>query len=136
MAVKCSIAAVMATGWRELLAHRKAHRQRIEQRRAKGVAAGPVVREGLVEVDEQPANDEIGHSGILGTNGYRAELILQVVNADAPPAQRLPSQLATAIIGGINELVLQAIEDDRVDRLHELTEPAARLVRAVADHWR
>ena len=55
---------------------------------------------------------------------------------DAPPAQRLPSQLATAIIGGINELVLQAIEDDRVDRLHELTEPAARLVRAVADHWR
>ena len=81
----------------------------------------------------------LGPEGLAARRrAYRdlAELILQVVNADAPPAQRLPAQLATAIIGGINELVLQAIEDDRVDRLHELTEPAARLVRAVADHWR
>jgi AcrR family transcriptional regulator len=65
-----------------------------------------------------------------------AELMLQVVNNDVPRAAHLPASLAVAIVGGINELVLQAIEDNRLDHLDELTEPAARLVRAVVDHWR
>jgi hypothetical protein len=37
-----------------------------------------------------------------------------------------------AVVGGINELVLQAIEDGRVGNLQELVVPASRLVRAVA----
>jgi AcrR family transcriptional regulator len=48
---------------------------------------------------------------------------------DAP----LLNTMAVAIVGGINELVLQAIEDDRVDQLGELSGPAAHLVRAVID---
>ena len=64
------------------------------------------------------------------------DLILQVVNAGAARVAQMPPEMATAIVGGIHELVLQAIEDDRVERLDELTGPAARLVRAVVDHWR
>jgi hypothetical protein len=37
-----------------------------------------------------------------------------------------------AIVGGINELVLQYIEQDRVEHLQEVVAPAGRLVRAVA----
>jgi len=35
-------------------------------------------------------------------------------------------------VGGINELVLQAIEEDRAGALTQLVPPATRLVRAVA----
>ncbi|HJV87511.1 MAG TPA: helix-turn-helix domain-containing protein [Noviherbaspirillum sp.] len=43
----------------------------------------------------------------------------------------LSREMAMAVVGGINELVLQAIEDERVDRLQELTAPAIALLRAV-----
>jgi AcrR family transcriptional regulator len=46
----------------------------------------------------------------------------------------LPPELAVALVGGIHEWVLQKVEQDQVDRLPELVEPAARLVRAVVDH--
>lgn len=48
------------------------------------------------------------------------------------PAAHLSSQMAMTVVGGINELVLQAIEQDRVGDLRELVAPATRLVRAVA----
>ena len=41
---------------------------------------------------------------------------------------------ATAIVGGIHEWVLEAVEQDRVAQLPALVKPAARLVRAVVDH--
>ena len=41
-------------------------------------------------------------------------------------------QLAMAVVGGIHELVLQAIEDGKVSELPELTAAASQLVRAVA----
>ena len=39
-------------------------------------------------------------------------------------------QMAMAVVGGINELVLQYIEQDRVAHLGELVAPASALVRA------
>jgi AcrR family transcriptional regulator len=39
--------------------------------------------------------------------------------------------VATAIVGGINELTLEALEEDRVDRLSELVGPITEVVRAV-----
>ena len=45
----------------------------------------------------------------------------------------LPKPLALAIVGGIHEWVLQAVEADAVDGLPRLTAPAASLVRAVVD---
>ena len=43
----------------------------------------------------------------------------------------LSPELATAAVGGINELILQAVLDDRIDRLTELAAPASQLIRAV-----
>lgn len=56
-----------------------------------------------------------------------ADFIVQV----AGPS--LPKPLALAIVGGIHEWVLQAVEADAVAGLPALTAPAARLVRAVVD---
>lgn len=42
----------------------------------------------------------------------------------------LTPQMAMAVVGGINELVLQYIEQDRVAHLGELVAPASALVRA------
>jgi len=64
-----------------------------------------------------------------------ADFILHVVNgpggrkADRP----LPPDMAMAIVGGINELILQYIEQDRVAQLTELVAPGSRLVRAVTE---
>jgi len=39
--------------------------------------------------------------------------------------------MATAIVGGLNELMLQAVEGGDLTRLRRLARPAAELVRAV-----
>ena len=59
-----------------------------------------------------------------------AQLMLDVVNG-AAPRQPITPQAAMAVVGGINELVLEYIEQDQVARLPELVEPAAQLVRDV-----
>ncbi|QNK66894.1 TetR/AcrR family transcriptional regulator [Variovorax sp. PAMC26660] len=48
------------------------------------------------------------------------------------PAAHLTNEMAMTVVGGINELVLQSIEQDRAGDLRELVGPATRLVRAVA----
>jgi AcrR family transcriptional regulator len=46
-------------------------------------------------------------------------------------ARKVTPGLAMAVVGGIHELVLQAIEDGKVDELPRLTATACALVRAV-----
>lgn len=81
---------------------------------------------------------EILHLGTEGLAARRrvnteiAAFMLGLVNegrggVEAP----LSRGMATAIVGGIHELVLEYIEQDKVVRLAELVEPASRLVRAV-----
>lgn len=79
---------------------------------------------------------EILHLGAEGLEARRhvnteiADFILKVVNAPG----REPSitrDMAMAIVGGITELVLEYIEQDRVTKLGELVEPASRLVHLV-----
>jgi hypothetical protein len=41
--------------------------------------------------------------------------------------------MAMAIVGGINELVLEYIEQDRVSQLGELVDTAGKLVRGVIE---
>lgn len=50
---------------------------------------------------------------------------------DHPGLRRLSPAMATAIIGGINELVLVAVEDGRAARLTELSGTADELLQAV-----
>jgi AcrR family transcriptional regulator len=69
-------------------------------------------------------------------NGEIARFIQAAINgsggADGRPSAHLTGEMAMTVVGGINELVLQAIEEDRVGELERLVEPATRLVRAVA----
>ena len=62
-----------------------------------------------------------------------AEFILGVVNGPGghPRETPLSPDLAMAIVGGINELVLHYIEEDKVAQLGELVTAASQLVRAV-----
>ena len=75
---------------------------------------------------------EILHLGEEGLAARRrvnreiADYMLEVVGRD-----RVTPELAMAVVGGIHELVLQAIEDGRVERLAELTPTASALVKAV-----
>ena len=64
-------------------------------------------------------------------NRELADYMVAVVNAADSP-HRVTPQLAMAVVGGIHELVLQAIEQGREDKLAELTATAAELVKAVA----
>ena len=69
-------------------------------------------------------------------NQRLAEFILEVVNESPQNSKRarpMPAEDAMGIVGAINELVLQAIEENRVQRLADLTPAAARLARSVID---
>ncbi len=59
-----------------------------------------------------------------------ADFMLEVINARQDPPV-LEQDMAMAVVGGIHELVLQAIELERVGALPELAGQAGRLVRAV-----
>ena len=59
-----------------------------------------------------------------------AAYMLEVVNRSDGHLAVTPD-LAMAVVGGIHELVLQAIEDGKVTELAELTVTATQLVKAV-----
>lgn len=74
---------------------------------------------------------EILHLGPEGLAARRA------VNREIAEYMRgvvhgVPAELAMAVVGGIHELVLQAIEDGRVAELPAITRTAVALVKAVA----
>ncbi|MES2938075.1 MAG: TetR/AcrR family transcriptional regulator [Pseudomonadota bacterium] len=79
----------------------------------------------------------LGEQGLAArrrVNQEVADFMLSVVNrpdAQQESARALSPEMAMAVVGGINELILQAIEDGRVARLAELAAPASELVRAV-----
>ncbi len=62
-------------------------------------------------------------------NRELADYMVAVVNEGG--ANRVSPELAMAVVGGIHELVLQAIEEGRVAQLAQLTGTAAQLVKAV-----
>ncbi|AMO25165.1 TetR/AcrR family transcriptional regulator [Ramlibacter tataouinensis] len=81
---------------------------------------------------------EILHLGPEGlaarrrVNSVVADFILSMVNGSkGPKSHVLSSGMATAIVGGINELVLEYIEQDKVKYLDELVQPASDLVHAI-----
>jgi AcrR family transcriptional regulator len=82
---------------------------------------------------------EILHLGPQGLAARRrvnreiADFILGVVNDHAAgrTGAKLTAVMAMAIVGAINELVLEYIEQDKVAKLQELVAPAGELVRSV-----
>lgn len=63
-------------------------------------------------------------------NQHLADFMREVVNQPPAGPVLLHSAMAMAVVGGINELVLQAIEQDQVAQLAELVAPASALLRA------
>lgn len=63
-----------------------------------------------------------------------ADTLRNLVDAERvrrPALKPLSRELATAIVGGINELMLMAIEEGRADRLDEVSDAAIQLAFAV-----
>lgn len=79
----------------------------------------------------------LGEEGLAArrrVNQALADFMLQVINVPARARRNKPPlqpEIAMAVVGGINELVLEAIERNRTDRLQELVSPSLQLVRAV-----
>jgi AcrR family transcriptional regulator len=79
---------------------------------------------------------EILHLGAEGLEARRrvnrelADFILHVVNG-AGRDSSITRDMAMAIVGGINELVLEYIEQDKLTKLGDLVAPASRLVHLV-----
>ena len=70
-------------------------------------------------------------------NRRYADLLRKVVASAKPDAcgkHTLSSAMATAVVGGLNELILHAVEGGDLTRLRRLARPAAELVRAVVGH--
>ena len=79
----------------------------------------------------------LGPEGLAARRRVNQEIagfMLDVVNRQGGSGRSRPlsREMAMAVVGGINELVLQAIEEDRVGQLAKLAIPAGELVRAVA----
>lgn len=75
----------------------------------------------------------LGAPGLAARRRVNEEIaayMLEVVNR-SEGARAVTPELAMAVVGGIHELVLQAIEDGRVTELPELTATATQLVQAV-----
>lgn len=75
----------------------------------------------------------LGPIGLAARRRMNAELaafMQQVINSDG--RARLAPEMAMMVVGAVNELVLQAIEQDRVGELTALAAPTATLVRTVA----
>lgn len=85
----------------------------------------PLLRTLFIEII---ALGPVGLAARRRTTQHFADFIVAATGSALPHAQ------AVAIVGGIHEWVLQAVEEGRVAQLPQLAGPAARLVRAVVDH--
>jgi AcrR family transcriptional regulator len=72
----------------------------------------------------------LGPEGLAARRRVNQEIADYMVAVVKVP--HVTPQIAMAVVGGIHELVLQAIEDGKVDELPQLTETATVLVKAVA----
>ena len=77
------------------------------------------------EAEQQDKHEQLRHA-----NQQLADFMQEVVNQPSSAGPVGHGAMAMAVVGGINELVLQAIEQDQVARLGELVAPASALLRA------
>jgi AcrR family transcriptional regulator len=67
-------------------------------------------------------------------NRRYADLLRKVVassNSKGRDKHTLSADMSMAVVGGLNELLLQAVEEGKLERLRRLAAPAAELVRSV-----
>ena len=69
------------------------------------------------------------------TDRFAEFLILQVerFRLEEPRKRPLTSAMASAVVGGVNELILRAIEEDRTRELPQLTPTVTEFIQAVVE---
>lgn len=72
----------------------------------------------------------LGAAGLAARRRATTALETFIISA-VGGASALSPQLATAVVGGMHELILQAIEDGHADNLTPLIEPCAQLIERV-----
>ena len=78
---------------------------------------------------------EILHLGDAGL-AARRQVNREIADYMVAVVKNVPPDLAMAVVGGIHELVLQAIEDGQASELPQITGTAVALVKAVAHRAR
>jgi AcrR family transcriptional regulator len=71
----------------------------------------------------------LGPDGLAARRRVNQEFADFIVKTVGPAS--LAPKMAMAIVGGINELILEYIEQDRIDKIEELVQPSSRLVHSV-----
>lgn len=68
---------------------------------------------------------------VLGRFADMIRGLVALARVEQSELRELSPELAMAVVGGIDELVLDAVERGRADRLTELADPAVELLRSV-----
>jgi AcrR family transcriptional regulator len=68
---------------------------------------------------------------VHGRFAQQLQALTEVVATEEPRVHALTPAMATAVVGGVNELMLQAVEEGRTQRLSDLAETATALILAV-----
>jgi AcrR family transcriptional regulator len=112
-------------GWDERLA--TAARAYFER-----VAAQPeLIRTGLIEIQAAGPAARALRREVQRRYADMLRSLSEAAAADDPTITPLSPVLATAVVGGLDELMLEAVEQGREQRLGELDDAAMELIRAV-----
>jgi AcrR family transcriptional regulator len=112
-------------GWDERLA--TAARAYFER-----VAAQPeLIRTGLIEIQAAGPAARALRREVQRRYADMRRSLSEAAAADDPTITPLSPVLATAVVGGLDELMLEAVEQGREQRLGELDDAAMELIRAV-----
>jgi AcrR family transcriptional regulator len=97
-----------------------------------GVAREPAItRVFLIEVLGAGPRALRRRRAVLARFAGQLRAQVELGRADQPLLRPLSSEMATAVVGGINELVLLAVEQDRLHELGPLQHAASELLRGV-----
>ena len=96
------------------------------------VAAEPeLIRTGLIEIQAAGPAARRLRRDVQRRYADMLRGLTEEAAAEEPGITPLSTELATAVVGGINELMLEAVEKGEEDRLGELADAAIALIRAV-----
>jgi AcrR family transcriptional regulator len=96
------------------------------------VAAEPeVIRAGLLEIQAAGPRARVLRREVQRRYAAQLRTYSLAAEAEEPGIRGLTPALATAVVGGLDELMLEAAEAGHADRMGELADAATELIRAV-----
>jgi AcrR family transcriptional regulator len=96
------------------------------------VATEPeLIRTGLIEIQAAGPAARALRRDVQGRYADMLRALSEEAAAEDPSVTPLSPELATAVVGGIDELMLEAVEAGQEHRMAELADAAIELIRAV-----